>query len=211
MSRKDAELRAYTCELRAEQNEEGGTYIEGRPIVYGKVTDLGYYDEVIEPGALDNADLRDVALLVNHVQDMVPLARSRRNNKNSTMQLMPVDEGLDIRANLDVENNTTAAETYSAIGRGDMSGMSFKFWVNREEWDDLDGDHPTRHIHEIKAVNEVSVVTYPAYRDTYVNEARDAAKALEKARATLESARAKVKAEERKQDIIAKLKEARAK
>lgn len=207
MTNNKAELRAFTCEIRAEKDEERGTFIEGRPIVYGKVTDLGYYDEVIEPGALDGADLRDVALLVNHVQDMVPLARSRRNNKNSTMQLSPVEEGLDIRANLDIENNPTAAETYSAIERGDLSGMSFRFWIKKETWDDLDSDHPTRHIHEIEAVNEVSVVTYPAYRDTFVSEARSAAEALDRAKATLDS----VKQAKRKADLVAQLKAARAK
>lgn len=207
MSKQKAELRAYSCEIRAQRDEERGTYIEGRPIVYGKVTNLGYYDEIIEPGALDGADLRDVALLVNHVQDMVPLARSRRNNANSTMQLSPVAEGMDIRANLDVDNNPTAAETYSAIERGDLSGMSFRFWVRKETWDDIDSGHPTRHIHEIEAVSEVSVVTYPAYRDTYVSEARSAAEALERAKATLESA----KAAKRNAETLAALKAARAK
>lgn len=208
MSNKKAELRAYTCELRAEQNEENGTYITGRPIVYGQRTDLGYYDEIIEPGALDGADLRDVALLVNHIQDMVPLARSRRNNANSTMQLSPVEGGLDIRANLDIENNPTAAETYSAVQRGDMDGMSFRFWVKRESWEELDSEHPVRHINEIEAVSEVSVVTYPAYKDTYVGvEARDNAEALERAKALLESRRAKAKNAE----LVAQLKAAREK
>lgn len=203
-----AEIRAYTCELRAEQNEENGTYITGRPIVYGQRTNLGYYDEIIEPGALDGANLRDVALLVNHMQDMIPLARSRRNNANSTMQLTPVEEGLDIRANLDIENNQTAAEAYSAVERGDMDGMSFRFWVKRETWDELDSEHPTRRINEIEAVSEVSIVTYPAYSDTYVGvEARANAEALERAKAVLESTRAKAKNAE----LVAQLKAVRNK
>lgn len=96
--------RYYNFEIRAKNDEAHGDYIEGRPIVYGSKTDIGgMFEEVIEPGALDGADLRDVRLLVNHDTTMIPLARSRRNNKNSTMQLTVDDKGLKIRANIDTE------------------------------------------------------------------------------------------------------------
>ena len=120
------EIRSFDFEVRAEETEERGHIIEGRAIVYGQRTNLGWYDEIIENGALDNTDLRDVRLLVNHNTDMIPLARSRNNNANSTMQLVVVPgEGLDIRANLDIENNADAKALYSATARGDLSGMSF--------------------------------------------------------------------------------------
>ena len=80
------EIRSFDFEVRAEETEERGHIIEGRAIVYGQRTNLGWYDEIIEDGALDNTDLRDVRLLVNHNTDMIPLARSRNNNANSTMQ-----------------------------------------------------------------------------------------------------------------------------
>ena len=81
------EIRAFTFEVRAEENDEHGTFLEGRPIVYESKTDMGWYDEIIERGALDGADLKDVRFLVNHNTDMIPLARSRNNNENSTMQM----------------------------------------------------------------------------------------------------------------------------
>ena len=93
--------RAYDFEVRAKHDDEHGYYLEGRPIIYGSRTDLGYFDEIIEPGALDGADLRDVRFLVNHNTNMIPLARSRRNNKNSTMQMSVDDKGMHIRVNLD--------------------------------------------------------------------------------------------------------------
>ena len=83
--------RAYSFEIRAENNDKNGDHITGRPIVYNSKTDLGYFDEVIEAGALDKANLKDVRFLVNHNTDMIPLARSRNNNENSTMQ-MSVDK-----------------------------------------------------------------------------------------------------------------------
>ena len=78
------------------------------PIVYDSKTDLGYFAEVIERGSLDKTDLKDVRFLVNHDTNKIPLARSRNNNKNSTMRLKPTDKGLEIEADLDVENNADA-------------------------------------------------------------------------------------------------------
>lgn len=180
--------RSYTFELRAENNEKHGDYITGRPIVYDSRTDLGYFDEIIEKGALDNANLRDVRLLVNHDLSMIPLARSRRNNENSTMQLKVDDEGMTIRANLDTANNSEARNLYSAIKRGDITGMSFMFTIDREEWEDLESDHPTRKVRAIGQVFEVSAVTSPAYEATEIS-ARDNMTALENARAALDGAK----------------------
>lgn len=182
--------RNYNFEIRAEQDEERGSVIVGRPIVYDSRTDIdGYFAEIIERGALKNTDLTDVRFLVNHDLSKIPLARSRRNTKNSTMQLSVDDEGLGIRVVLDTENNTEARNLYSAIERGDISGMSFMFGVDAEEWEDLDSDYPTRHIKSISTVVEVSAVTFPAYESTSIS-ARDKS-ALDNARLALENARSK--------------------
>ena len=182
--------RAYTFEIRAENDDKHGDHITGRPIVYNSKTDLGYFDEIIEAGALDKSDLRDVRFLINHNTDMIPLARSRRNNENSTMQLIPDGEGMGIRVNLDTENNSEARNLYSAIKRGDISGMSFMFTIDGEEWEGLDGDHPTRHIKNIGKVFEVSAVTFPAYEATEIS-ARDK-RALDNAKEALEKAKRSV-------------------
>lgn len=188
--KKELERRFYNCEVRAVPTESG-SLITGRPIVYGSRTDLGWFDEIIEPGALDQANLTDVRLLVNHNTDMIPLARSRRNNGNSTMTLTVVPEGLDIEAVIDTENNATARELKSAIERGDLSGMSFMFSIDDEEWEDLESDHPTRHVKKIGSVVEVSACTFPAYDSTSIN-ARSK-EALESARKAVETARAEVR------------------
>lgn len=192
----DKFYRDFKCEVRAASDEEHGDYITGQPIVFGDFYDVGgYYRETIDEGALDSTDLKDVRFLVNHNFSMIPLARSRNNNANSTMQLEKVQGGLNIRANLDTENNGTAKELYSAVSRGDISGMSFAFLVDKESWTDLDTDYPTRHIESISSVFEVSAVTSPAYEATSI-EARSDVEALENAKAKLESERRKA-AEER--------------
>ena len=80
MPREKGELerRSYNFEIRAEE-QEGTGILTGRPIVYNSRTDLGWFDEIIDLGALDGADLTDVRFLVNHDLSKIPLARSRRN------------------------------------------------------------------------------------------------------------------------------------
>ena len=185
MEKKPLEQRSYCFEVRAEKTERGHV-IAGRPIVYNSRTDLGWFDEIIMSGALDKTDLTDVRFLVNHDTSRIPLARSRRNNGNSTMLLSVDFDGMGIRVDLDTENNAEARALYSAVQRGDISGMSFMFGVRGEEWENLDSDHPTRKITDISTVVEVSAVTFPAYDATEINaRSKDA---LESARAALESA-----------------------
>lgn len=187
MNKSIYERRYYAFEIRAEQNDNDVGIVTGRPIVYDSKTDLGDWFEIIDRGALKGADLKDVRFLVNHNTDMIPLARSRNNNANSTMQLTVDDEGMAIRVNLDVENNSDAKSLYSAIRRGDISGMSFMFRVEGEAWEDLDSEKPLRRITSISNVIEVSAVTFPAYDATTIT-ARNK-DALDNARAALESAR----------------------
>ena len=195
------EIRAFNFDVRAQQDEEHGTFLEGTPIVYDSLTDLGDYDEIIDRGALQNTDLKDVRFLVNHNTDMIPLARSRNNNEKSTMQMSVDDNGMNIRVNLDTENNTEAKALYSAVERGDISGMSFMFSVDGDKWENLESEHPTRHILSIGRVFEVSAVTFPAYEATSI-QARGLSGALDSALDSLESARAELrKIELQKQKI----------
>jgi len=186
------ETRAFSFEVRADEDQEHGHFITGRPIVFNQETDLGFCSERIDPGALDKTDLKDVRFLIGHNTGMIPLARSRNNNENSTMQLIPGDEGMDIRVDLDTENNADARALYSAVKRGDMSGMSFMFTVDKDSWDDVDTDYPKRTIESIGKVFEVSAVAFPAYEGTSI-EAASEGDALESAIASLESAREQLK------------------
>ena len=196
------EIRAFSFDVRAEQNEEHGHFLTGQPIVYDERTDMGWYDEIIDNGALADTDLKDVRFLVNHNTDMIPLARSRNNNVNSTMQMEVVEgRGMSIRVDLDTENNADAKSLWSAVGRGDISGMSFMFLVDKDAWDEIDSEHPTRHIRSISKVFEVSAVTFPAYSQTSIQQ-RGLSDALDSAKESLESVRAKAEATRRHKQKI---------
>ena len=204
-NKKELERRAYSFEIRAEHDEKKNqAIIVGRPIVYDQRTDLGFFDEIIAKGALDKANLKDVRFLVNHDTSKIPLARSRKNNENSTMQLTVDENGLAIRVVLDTENNAEARALYSAVQRGDISGMSFMFSIDSEEWDDMESDHPTRTIREIGTVVEVSAVTFPAYEQTEI--ATRSREALDNARRALDNAQNERSAVDTAKVNLAKLK-----
>ena len=177
--------RNFTFDIRADTDSENGAYITGRPIVFESRANLGCCDEIIRAGALDDADLSDVRFLVNHNTDMIPLARYKEGFKNSTMQIQIDKDGLVMRVNLDIENNQDARALYSAVQRGDVSGMSFMFTIDSDEWEGLETDHPTRYINKIGSVAEVSAVTFPAYEQTEIS-ARDK-RAIDEARKTLQN------------------------
>ena len=205
------EIRFRPLELRAEETEQDAV-IEGYPIVFGQETDMGDWREVIDAEAVgDGKILRDVALMVGHDFGMIPLAHSRRNNGSGTMTLTADEHGVKMLAVLDVKNNPKAQEAYSAIRRGDISGMSFAFVVDKEAWEDLDTEKPLRRITGISDIFEVSLVAFPAYKGTSVQAASEG-DALESVRASLESAKAELEEKrkaaadaERRMALIARL------
>lgn len=124
---------------------------------------LGEFVETISPKALENADLSDVRCLIDHNSSYV-LGRT----KAETLTLNVDDEGLYFRCQL--PNTTYARDLYENIKLGNVNQCSFGFTV------DEDGDVFEkrsdglfkRTVNKIKALFDVSVVTYPAYEDTDV-------------------------------------------
>ena len=103
--------------------------------------------------------------------------------------------------NLDTENNAEAKSLYSAVKRGDISGMSFMFTVESDTWEEWDSDHPTRTINKFDKIFEVSAVTFPAYEATSI-QARGLSDALESAKESLESVKTEKRMIENKKKKI---------
>lgn len=182
---KTVVTRSFPAEFTVREEEKSGI-ITGRPVVLNSRTNLGFCDEVIDAGALLKTDLRDIRLCLNHDTSYV-YARSRGNTGSSTMTVQTDDMGLTFSASLDIEGSPRARDYYAAIKRGDIDKMSFMFTIDGYEWEDLESDHPTRHITSIGTIYEISAVTFPAYDATSI-EARGADD-LDSIRRELESAR----------------------
>ena len=119
------------------------------------------------------------------------------------MQLFVDDNGdVNIKADLDTENNEQARALYSAISRGDMDGMSFCFFVSEENqrWSNRDGVK-VREILKVDKVIEVSAVNFPAYGGTNINS-----RSLDSDRRALENARVSLDNEQIKKSFDYKTK-----
>jgi len=155
------------AEIRALEptGDEQEMIVEGRAIVYDhptvlyEVDGVKYY-EVIQRGALDGADLKDVPFKYNHSDNVMIMARTR----NKTLELIPDEQGLRIRANL--ANTTTGRDLYELIKRGDIDKMSFAFTVAEQSYD---RESRTRKIIRFKRIWDVSAVDTPAYDQTYIS------------------------------------------
>lgn len=204
-----AEFRMFAIpDFRAQPE---GNVVEGHAAVFGQSANIGgWFHEVIQRGAFDKTDFRDVLYSAcNHDSirsHRIPLARSRNNNANSTLQLKVDDQGLWTRASLDVERNAEARALYSAVERGDISGMSLVMYIGEDRWEGLDTDMPTRHILAVSRVLEVTPASLPAYEGTDINT-RDQ-HALESAARALESARSRLESQKSEQAEIRQLKDA---
>lgn len=143
--------------IRAD-DRTGTLRFHGRPWMYGQLSDdLGGWNEVLTAGAATRTLARqpDCRFLINHDANRL-LART----VSGTLQLSEDDEGGI--ADADMANVTYARDLAELIERGDLTQMSFGFWVVSDEW-----SGNLHRVHEFDLDGgDVSAVTFPAYPQT---------------------------------------------
>lgn len=160
------ERRTFTGTVIARsEGENMPKEIGGIAAVINSVTDLGYFEEVIEPGAFDNALSKeyDIRCLFNHEAELI-LGRTKANTCNVFVN---ADGNLEYTWIPDYENPTHISVVRS-IMRGDITQSSFAFTIKEQTWSDSTkyGTMGKRTIKVIDELFDVSPVTYPAYQDT---------------------------------------------
>jgi HK97 family phage prohead protease len=139
--------------------------IGGIAAVVNSVTDLGYFEEVITPGAFDYALSReyDIRCLFNHEAELI-LGRTKADTCNVFVN---ADGNLEYTWIPDYENPTHMSVVRS-IMRGDITQSSFAFTIKEQTWADSNkyGTMGKRTITMIDELFDVSPVTYPAYSET---------------------------------------------
>lgn len=161
---KDKEIRHLTNNIEVRNDEESeDNIIVGYSLKFNRWSeDLGGFKEIISPGALEGADMSDVRALIDHM----PTNIIGRNTAGS-LKLEVDDIGLKFRCKL--PNTSYARDLMENIRNGNINQCSFAFKVEDEEIDyDEETDMFTRTVKKFAEILDVSVVTYPAYRDTDV-------------------------------------------
>jgi HK97 family phage prohead protease len=160
------ERRTFTGTVHTREDGEGmPKEIGGIAAVINSATDLGYFEEVIMPGAFDNALSKDydIRCLFNHEAELI-LGRTKAN---TCKVFVNGDGNLEYTWIPDYENPTHMSVVRS-IMRGDITQSSFAFTIKEQMWSESEkyGSMGKRTIKVIEDLYDVSPVTYPAYSDT---------------------------------------------
>ena len=195
------EIRKLDMQFRTEDTNDGKMEIKGYAVVFNSPETYWGYTEVIDPRALDEADMSDVVLRYNHNDSFMVLARTR----NNSLKLNTDETGLMIDATLQ-DDITEHRDIFNAIKSQLIDKQSFAFTVEEDEYD---YDTDTRTITKIGKLFDVSVVDQPFYNGTDVSVARkesnDFLERREELRKQHELEMQKDKIEARKKEILAKL------
>jgi HK97 family phage prohead protease len=155
---KKLETRVRPVEFEIRELEGGGLHFEGYAAVFNsRSEDLGGFTEVVAPGAFRRSlqSRNDVKLLFDHNPANV-LASTRAG----TMTLSEDSRGLYVTAEL--APTTLGRDLAILLKRSDIDSMSFGFSVIRDAWNDSGTE---RTLNSVRLM-EVSIVSWPAYRET---------------------------------------------
>lgn len=150
-----------TADIELRRLGEGSNTVEGIAVVFEREADMGWFTEVIDRHAFDNADMSDVVLNFNHDNNLL-LAGTR----NGSLELQVRDDGLFQRG--DIIDTTTGRDVMKLVDSGLISKMSFAFTIARdgETWETREDGREYRRITAIDRLYDVSLVTFPAYSQT---------------------------------------------
>lgn len=130
----------------------------------------GDFFEIIKPEAVDRTinEGLDVRALIDH-----DTAKVLGRTTSGTLTLRKDRTGLKVE--IDPPNTSYARDIAESVSRGDVSGMSFRFRVmpDGDSWEEEEDGTLIRNIHDM-TVDEVSVVTFPAYLDTDIEVSKRA-------------------------------------
>lgn len=168
MNRDLKMIRTLRTELATRSSEDKeDLFIEGYFAVFEKPTELwpGAFEE-IAGGAFDKTLGNDIKALIDH-EAMYVLGR----NKSGTLDLESKEYGLwgQIKVN---QNDSDAMNLYARVQRGDVDQCSFGFNIISEETEWRDDGTVKWRVTEID-LHEVSICTFPAYKDTGVQARKD--------------------------------------
>lgn len=165
-TRKTRQTRTFDSRFAA-RKEEDGRHIEGYFAVFGSVYELWPgVTESIDPHAFDGALDDDIRCLIDHETRLV-IGRTTAG----TLALRVDGHGL-FGSGLINEKDTDATNLYARVERGDVNQCSFGFDILEEE-SETSADGSVHYTIKKVRLYEVSIVTFPAYKDTGV-EARKA-------------------------------------
>lgn len=151
-------------EVTTRSDEDGSPILEGYFVRYDDVYDIAPgATESIARGAFAESISGDVRALYNHNSDII-LGRTGAG----TLELKDTDVGLWGKIYIN-KNDSQAMDAYERIARGDISGCSFGFEIEKQDTVIKDDGSVHWTIEKVNPLYEVSPVVFPAYQATSVH------------------------------------------
>lgn len=164
MENKKIEKRTIThsVEVRADNDR----MVEGYALLFDtRSQDLGGFVEMIDKGALEGViEKSDIFALLNHNDSRGILARS----KEGSGSLILDSDTVGLRYMFEAPRTALGDELLEYLKRGDITGSSFAFSTDEDEWEELEDGRQLRRIKKFERIYDVSPVWNPAYLDTSV-------------------------------------------
>lgn len=183
---RQIDLEVSGLHVREAEDGKRSRTIDGYAVVFGvrsiNLTPWSSYREVyevIEPGSITNELLMrsDIVLTAFHDNKCI---LGRCKNGHGTLNLSLDSRGLRVECTL--AETERANEMLSAIERGDIDGMSFKFRANEDDsengvsYEMLEKKNAEgkevwlRHVRTVTGLYDVTIAGHPAYPQTTLSQ-----------------------------------------
>lgn len=168
---KEIVSRAYQVVQKLEERAENNSSVfRGDAIRFNEWShNLGGFREMIVPSAWDTADTSECLAVFNHREDYL------LGSANAGTLRFRVHSG-GVETEIDKANTTISRDCSEWVSRGEVTGQSFKFIIEEDEWvyDDKE-DILRRTITKLGKIYDTSLVTRPAYPTTTIERGIDLA------------------------------------
>jgi HK97 family phage prohead protease len=157
MPEKTARVLDAYAKAETRQSQDGKMFIDGMIPYNSRSEEIWGFVEVIAPGAFKRTLNNGTDIYAFWAHDEAQVLASR---KGGTLALEDTPAGL--RFSVEVRETERGRDYFEAVQRGDVSGVSFGFFSEVEEWDSK-AEPAVRTLKEVRLLEISPGVAFPAY------------------------------------------------
>lgn len=165
MEKRQRVMDAYS-KVETRKAEDGRMFIDGMIPYNSRSEEMWGFVELIAPGAFKRTLNGGSDIFAFWAHDDSKVLGSR---KNGTLVFEDKDDGLHF--SVELRETAVAADYFEAVSRGDVTGVSFGFFSEREEWDNKQ-EPAVRTLKEVRLLEVSPGVAFPAYPGAQSDAAR---------------------------------------
>lgn len=158
-------MRSLVTYTEGEEEKEKYIFKGSAAVLDSWSHDLGGFREKIHSGSFKNTSFKRCIANFNHREDYL-----LGTVKSGTLRINVTDGGVDVE--IDEADTTISRDCKTWVERGEIDGMSFKFYLADTDGSELTYNESTKmyehNIYNIKEVMDVALVVRQSYNKTKV-------------------------------------------